>query len=94
MIYADLGKVAMIGQEQLSKLDAAIEPTFDQEGKLLSFKLTFSSGNANQSNKLTAETVWGSPTITSGQALLQWLLPREEADQQGISFTLETRNSI
>ena len=92
MIYADPGKVAMIGPEELSKLDAAIEPTFDQDGKLLSFKFTFASGNANRSNKLVAETVWG--TITSGQALLQWLLTREEADQQGISFTLETRNSV
>ena len=27
---------------------------FKQDGKLLSFKFTFSSGNANQSNKLTA----------------------------------------
>ena len=49
--------------------------------------------NANPSNKLAAETVWG--TVTSGQAsILQWLLTLEEAEQQGISFTLETRISV
>lgn len=88
MVYADPSKLATIGMEQLSNLDAAIEPAFDPNGKLIHWKFIFALKNSNQL-KRSGETVWG--TVISGHAVLEWLATKMNK-QQGIGFTLETRN--
>ncbi len=87
MVYADPSKLATIGMEQLLSLDAAIEPAFDPDGKLIRWKFVFALKDSNQL-KRSGETVWG--TVTSGHAVLEWLATNMK--QQGIGFTLETRN--
>ena len=105
MLYADPLKLDLIGDEQLVKLDAAMEPTFDEDGRLLKLKCIFflkGSGvmEGDKEIKKSSETIWG--TITRGHSLLDWLVANipegEHHHRKGlkptISFTLETRNPV
>jgi hypothetical protein len=105
MIYADPLKLGLIGDEQLVKLDAAMEPTFDEDGRLSKVKCIFflkdNSGvmEGGKEIKKSSETIWG--TITRGHSLLDWLIaniPERGHHRTGlkptISFTLETRNPV
>lgn len=87
MDYDHPSKLALIGPELLVKLDAAIEPTFNAEGKLEKWKFIF--GFENFAFWKKSEMIWGS--ITQGEELLRWLTTRKPKDEAGISFTLETR---
>lgn len=88
MIYADPSKLSLLGYEQLKKLDAAIEPAFNEEGKLVSWKFVFTFKDFDQTKK-SRDTIWG--TITHGHTLLEWLTTREEETQSGIYFSIQTR---
>lgn len=100
MVFADPSKLASIVQEELANLDVALEPSFDEEERLINFRCIFflksASAEIEIAIKKSAETIWGK--VTRGSSVLEWLanIPEGEHHRRGVRtvarVTLETRN--
>lgn len=99
MVFADPSKLAALDQEELSNFDVALEPSFDEDGRLIKFKCVFFLKSATTEMetaiKKSEETIWGK--VTRGVSVLEWLanIPEGEHHRKGVKpivgFTLETR---
>ncbi|KAI9563472.1 hypothetical protein GHT06_010935 [Daphnia sinensis] len=100
MVFADPSKLAAIVQEELASLDVALEPSFDEDGRLINFRCLFFLKSAATEMEIaikkSAETIWGK--VTRGSSVLEWLanIPEGEHHRRGVKtvvrVTLETRN--